>query len=264
MTLDKIIIYPIKSLGGVNLVQSNCKFEGLEHDRRMMLVDKNGKFISQREIPEMALLKTEVSNHGINVFHVHKHEEKIHIPFDFEVLTTNQVQVWNHQFQAGYASPDISEWFSDILHEEIYLAKQTNDSNRNKSLIKAPGKTPLSMADGYPYLVLSSSSLDDLNSKLDKPVQFDRFRPNIIVSNEIPYEEEEWDKFNLGSTTFRMIKPCARCIMITIDQNSGEKLVEPLKTLSTYKKRGNNVYFGMNAVVLSEGTIHVGDQLKKI
>ncbi len=249
-------------MGGISLAKATCLEEGLQYDRRMMLADSEGKFLTQREIPHMALIGARLVENGFEFYRKNNlNESPIFLPHDTELFEEKDVQVWKHTFKAKSVLREYSEWFSDVLNFDCTLYKMDRSSERYKSLIKAPTKTLLSMADGYPYLFISEASLSDLNRRLIVPVPMNRFRPNIVIEDCQAYNEEGIDKFTINGLKFRMIKACVRCTMITIDQKTGKKLVEPLKTLSTYKKQGNNVYFGMNAVNLERGSINVGDEI---
>lgn len=261
MRVKEIIIYPIKSLGGINMQESFCEEKGLQYDRRMMLINKDGRFLTQREFPQMALIGAKQEEDGFSFYQKKNPDEKLFIPHEAELHSDRKVTVWNHEFSAKKMDDNYSEWFADFLRSDVNLVKMDHESIRQKSLIKAPSKTAMSMADGYPYLFISEETLSDLNSRLQVPLPMNRFRPNIVLKDTVTNGEEAVDKFQINQLRFRMIKPCARCIMTTIDQKTAKKLVEPLKTLSTYKKKANKIYFGMNAVNLDPGFIKIGDKL---
>ncbi|GLR16299.1 MOSC domain-containing protein [Portibacter lacus] len=264
MEVKDIIIYPIKSAGGIHLDQAMALEEGLKYDRRMMLADENGQFISQRNFPQLALVGAKLENNGFHFFKKSKPSDSIFIPHDAALGTYEAVRVWEHEFTARKVLLDIHLWFSEIVGMKIFLFKTGEKSNRTKELVKPPGITKVSMADGYPYLIISEASLRDLNRRLIVPVPMERFRPNIVIKNSLPYQEDGLDKIAIGEVKFRMIKECVRCVMVNIDQKTSKKLVEPLKTLSLYRKEDNNVYFGMNAIALHSGNIHVGDSISEI
>lgn len=260
MEVTDIIIYPIKSMCGIQLQEAECLERGLRHDRRMMLVDEEGNFITQREYHKMAGIGAALTSNGFQFFLKNDQSRVLDLPHDAGEGNIVPVRVWNHRFSA-VELPDYGTWFSKVLNTSVRLVKMKDEYTRSKSLIKAPRKTLLSMADGYPYLIISDASLQDLNQRLDEAVPMNRFRPNIVIKGGNPYIEEELDHYSIGNAKFRMIKPCARCSMITIDQKTTKKLVEPLKTLSLYKRSGNKVYFGMNAVCIEPGKISVGDAI---
>ena len=132
---------------------------------------------------------------------------------------------------------------------------------RYKKLIRGPEQVEVSLADGYPYLILGSESLDFLNSKLDQTIGYDRFRANIIVDTTEPHIEDSWTDVVIGKARFLIVKPCARCNVVTIDQHSGVKSTEPLKTLATYRRKEGKVYFGANAISRRDSHVHIGDEV---
>jgi len=256
--VKEIIIYPVKGLGGISLPSAQTLTEGFEHDRRWMIINDDGKFMSQREHASMALFQASIKDKGVLISYK---EKEILIPFNEYLEEPIKVSVWNSSFKANEVSKEISQWFRDQLQMEVRLVAMTEISKRYKRLFTKPFSTHVSFADGYPYLVLGDKSLDYLNEKLDTPVTMDRFRANIIVSTQSPHEEDEWEQFNLPNTQMKVIKPCARCQVVTINQKTSEIGVEPLKTLSSYRKKQNKIYFGANAIVLEKGTIRVGDKI---
>lgn len=258
MKIKQLVIYPIKGMGGIEVKSALALERGFEHDRRYMLVDKDGVFLSQRGIKEMALFRCIIDGSTLDINY---NNESLKLDLTQEEGISLDTQVWNHQVNAIEVSAIAHEWFSDLLKRDCRLVKMNKESYRNKSLIKAPRKTQLSFADGYPYLVLGTASLDHLNTKLETPVPMDRFRANIVVESRYEHQEDDVDKFTMSGLNFRMIKPCARCQVITIDQQKALASKEPLKTLANYRKKANKIYFGMNAVCLEEGIVKVGDLL---
>lgn len=252
------MVYPVKSLGGICIESAKAFTEGFEHDRRWMLVNENGKFMSQRENAIMALFKTKLSHSGVEVNY---HNSTIEIPFEKNNEDVLKVSVWESKLKAPEVDKEISQWFSEHLKMNVRLVTMSDISSRYKRLFKAPFKTYVSFADGYPYLILGQKSLETLNEKLESPVDIDRFRANIIVSTHEAHEEDKWNEFDVGSTKMSVIKPCARCAVVTIDQSSAQKGKEPLKTLSTYRQKRNKIYFGANAILLKQGEIAVGDTI---
>ena len=254
----QLFIYPIKSMKGIALHSAKALKEGFEHDRRWMLIDQTGRFVSQREHHQLALFETQIQAEGVLVSY---QEDSILVPFSAHLDAIIEVSVWDSTFNAQEVSTDISTWFSDRLNMSVRMVAMTDISDRHKAIIKPPFDTTVSFADGYPYLVIGEKSMKTLNEKLDTPLGLDRFRGNIIVSSKIAHEEDGWDAFNIGTAHLKVIKPCARCVMTTVDQSTGKVGKEPLKTLSTYRKKDNNIYFGANVIIEKEGEITVGDQL---
>jgi uncharacterized protein YcbX len=267
-TLSEINIYPIKSLGGISLSETLVEVCGPRYDRRWMLADAQGRFITQREFPKMATLQLSVNENHLNVT---AGDESLDIPFDTETVGNEiGVEVWGSFFTAETGYPQASQWFSDILGTNCQLVRMNQNSNRavNPDYAVNKLKDKVSFADGYPYLLIGEGSLSDLNSKLATPVPMNRFRPNLVVSGVDPFAEDGWKKIRVGSTIFHFVKPCARCVMTTIDQQTGiPEGKEPLKTLATYrtvKKDGENkILFGQNLIAENTGdTIRVGDSVE--
>lgn len=246
-------------MGGIKVESCKVLPDGFEHDRRWMLVDETGKFMSQREDAKMALFNCQIENENLIVSY---QDDKLEIPLAADSEIIKRVSVWSSKLKAPELSPSISQWFSERLDKKCHFVKKTSISKRSKRLFVPPFKSTVSFADGYPYLILGTASMDELNNRLDKELHIDRFRANIIVTTNEAHEEDEWKgKIKIGSATLQGIKPCARCQVITIDQNTGEKGKEPLKTLATYRKKRNKIYFGQNAIAINEGLIKVGDSL---
>lgn len=258
MQLQDIYIYPIKSLGGIRLGLASLEERGLQYDRRWMLVDNLGDFLSQRSHPKMALIQTNLSNNGIEVF-LKKHvEENIKIPFEPLSQEMIPVRIWDDEVTAQVVDRKISQWFSDILGLHCNLVFMPTSTARKIPSKYAVKNESVSFADGMPYLLIGQASLDELNSRLEQPVPMDRFRPNLVFSGGSAYEEDEWDRVQIGDAIFKITKPCARCVMTTLDQATGKKNKEPLKTLSAYRNVGGKVLFGQNMSLLEGREIKVG------
>lgn len=264
MFLKDIYIYPIKSLGGIRLETAMLEERGFQYDRRWMLVDENGLFCSQRTNPQMALLQVQLEANGLLVYAKSDPNQRIHIPFETSNEEEILVEIWEDQVLAQLVDPAIDDWFSDQLKSKCRLVVMNNKANRRLKPKYAVHNEEVSFADGMPYLIIGQSSLDDLNDKLEIPVPMDRFRPNLVFSGGKPFEEDEWDSVMIGEAIFKVTKPCARCVMTTINQDSGVKNQEPLKTLAKYRTFGGNVMFGQNMLLQEGGKVKVGDLISPI
>lgn len=258
-TVKELWIFPIKSIGGMRVDSAMALPEGFQNDRRWMLIDENGQFVTQREHFNLSTFSSTIADNKLIISH---NGDTIDTPLDQITPDPIRVQVWSSKLKAQEVSPDISNWFSTKLSMKVSLVKMTDISKRPKPLFVPPYKTTLSFADGYPYLILGEESMNELNSKLDQPVLADRFRANIITSSSIAHEEDEWKELNAGNAQLKVIKPCARCVMITVNQQTGETGKEPLKTLAGYREKRNKIYFGANAICTKDGMISVGDSLE--
>ena len=255
-SVSSIHIYPIKSLGGISILQVQLTDRGLEHDRRWMLVDEAGRFISQRETPSMASLHCAPMGTGFTVSDT-RNREAIVLPWAVNEGKRIKACVWEDEVELLLGSDAMHEWFSDALHRKVRLAFMPDSTVRITDEHFA--ETPVALNDGFPSLIISQASLDELNTKLEIPVPMERFRPNLVITGGEPFQEDDWKEVSLGTERFTMVKPCARCIIINTDQQNGERSQEPLRTLATYRSVENKVRFGMNATFEGTGAIKVGD-----
>lgn len=266
MHISKIKVYPIKSLGGVSLTDSIVKKRGLEFDRRWMLIDENGKFLTQRDFPKMATINVEIQAGGLRV--LHNSHEKI-ISYEPLMKQTVLVKIWSSRCRANVYENDVNKFFSDVLQTNCRLVLMPPETARKVNYFYAAHQDDIvSFADAYPFLLIGENSLRDLNEKLEKPVPMNRFRPNFVVSSSDAFAEDNWKQIKIGAVVFHVVKPCARCVVTTIDQTSGEKQgIEPLKTLASYRipKRSikKKILFGQNLIAENVGAfIRVGDQVE--
>jgi uncharacterized protein YcbX len=257
--LSQIWIYPVKSLGGIRLPSSKVLGKGLEFDRRWMLIDEANTFMSQRLIAELSLFKLEPTATG---FVISLRDESIELSYQNECLLKEiKARVWDDEVVVYEVSEAHSRWFSDQLGVACKLVCFPEEHERKIDPRYATESDHVSLADGYPLLIIGQASLDDLNRRLPEPILMNRFRPNLVFLGGIPYEEDTWNYFTIGENRFRGVKPCARCVLITVNQENGEKGKEPLATLSTYRKRENKIYFGQNVLTIDHDEIHEGDEI---
>lgn len=260
--LSDIYIYPIKSLGGLRLQKSFIEERGLQYDRRWMLVDHQGTFITQRKYATLSMLQVGIENNELFVQHKANNLLRISFPIEQNTNETIAVSIWDNSAHGLEVSKTVSQWFSDYLQLEVKLVKMPEDERIPVDPEYATKGEIVSFSDGYPCLIIGQSSLDLLNEKLDQPVKMNRFRPNFVFSGGIPHLEDQIKIFSLGEIMFSAVKPCARCVLITVDQESGIKSQEPLKTLATYRTLNKKIMFGQNLVHQGIGYIQVGDELK--
>ncbi len=261
MMLSEIWIYPIKSLGGISVREAIVEERGLQYDRRWMLVEAGGKFITQRKVHEMALIDVALGENGLQVIHRSFADDPLFIPFEPITKEPIQVQVWEDEVAAMTVSDEADCWFSKYLHRAVRLVKMPEETTRLVDPHYAPNGEAVSFADGYPLLVIGQASLDELNTRLPEPVSMRRFRPSVVVTGTPPFAEDAWENIKIGSAHFAAVKPCARCVLITIDPATGQTSPEPLKTLGTYRKANGKVLFGMN-LLARPGRIAVGDRVE--
>lgn len=264
MKLSRIFIYPIKSLGHVELDSSDIDLFGLKHDRRWMLVTSEGKAITQREYPSLAQFVVDMKEKTINV--TSKSDKNLSIIFPHEITEGDEfmVKIWDDTCRAIKASSNINKAFSKALNMEVTLVYMPNSSGRLVNNQYAQYGEITSFSDGFPILLLSEDSMDYLNSKLSDQIDIIRFRPNLVFKGSTPHCEDQFKSFRIGDAQFKAVKPCSRCVITTIDPQTLKAGKEPLKTLNTYRNINGKVMFGMNVLIESANTIRVGDALFQI
>lgn len=268
LELSEIWVYPVKSLGGISLQDAQVTDRGLEFDRRWLLVDQDGRFLSQREYPGLALFRPEVVQGNLNISHKEL-LESINIPLlpvFMDSTAKIKVTVWDDTIDAFEVSSDVTEWFTKLLGFSARLVYMPDESERKLDPDYAiSGDEITSFADAYPFLIIGQSSLDDLNGRLETKVPMNRFRPNFVFTNGEAFEEDAWREFKIGNVSFVGVKPCDRCVMTTVDQEKGViSGKDPLKTLAQYRNFGNKVLFGQNVIGLGLGTVSVGDEIRML
>ncbi len=262
--VQSLYLYPIKSLGGISVPEAQVEEKGFQYDRRWMLVDPSGEFLTQRQHPQLALLQVALGTSELTVFS--KVDPSREISFDLEMNSGKemQVKVWGDEVAALQVAPTVSAWFSDFLGMDVELVVMPESSHRKLNPRYAVQEESVSFADGMPYVIIGQASLDELNGRLADPVGMDRFRPNLVFSGGDAYAEDQFKQLQIGEVEFQVVKPCARCVMITVDQEKGTKGKEPLATLATYRSQGAKVYFGQNAVSLTQGIVRLGDPIHQL
>lgn len=251
----------MKSLGGISLTTAQVEPRGLQHDRRWMVVDEDGKFLTQRELPRMATVSVSVEPEGLRL--AAPGTEPLYVPMLPPGSERLKVQVWRSTCEALSAGEEAARWLTGLLGIPCRLVSMLDSTRRSVNPDYTAGEGIVSFADGYPLLLLSEASLQDLNSRLEQPVPMNRFRPSLAVSGTLPFAEDDWGKVRIGSAVFHVAKPCDRCVMTTIDQDLGKYSgKEPLQTLASYRLKNQKVLFGQFLIPETLGTVSVGDQVQ--
>ncbi|NML64782.1 MOSC domain-containing protein [Hymenobacter sp. RP-2-7] len=265
ITLTGLFIYPVKSLGGISLPEAEVTARGLQYDRRWLLVDAHNRFLTQREHPELALLAVEAAYNGFLLRHRQRPELRpLYIPFEAAADKTAFVTIWDDMVFAQRGTAAADQWLSEALGRPCRLVYMDDMARREVEPDKPelnPAGTLVSFADGYPYLLASEASLAKLNAQLTEPVPMNRFRPNLVVAGLPADAEDTWHDFRIAGLPFRAVRGCGRCVMTTIDQETGLKNPggEPLRTLATYRQQGRKIMFGQNVTGPAAGRLRVGD-----
>lgn len=259
--VSELYIYPIKSCRGLKLSRSEVGARGLLHDRIWMLIDKNGTAITQRNQPKMALIEVVPQESGL----LCKTEGMPDLYVELRQDKITEAEVWGTKCLAVEQAEEASAWFGEYLNTTCRLVRMEQKHKRLLDPKYDPEQThQVGFADGYPFLVISRESLAELNSRLAAPVTMDRFRPNIVIEGLGPYAEDNLKSFRIGNIGFKVVKPCSRCVMISIDQTTAITGTEPMKTLAQYRTVGNKVMYGQNLIHDGQGIISVGDQIEGI
>jgi uncharacterized protein YcbX len=259
IAVSQLHVYPVKGLKGIALASSPITSRGLEHDRRFMVVDSAGEFLSQREFPRMATVWTEIAGNELRLAAPDSDEVAVPLaPAEGEPVSA---RVWDSECRAIAPSREADRWLTECLGRPCRLVYMPDSTRRLSNPRHAGDDRLVGFADGYAFLVVSEASLADLNARLAQPVPMDRFRANIVVTGTLPYAEDSWSTFAIGGAILRMAKPCGRCQVTTTDQATGEVTgPEPLATLAGYRdSKEFGARFGMNAVTVRTGAIRVGD-----
>jgi uncharacterized protein YcbX len=260
--LSELAIYPIKSIQGISLKTSQVNESGLLGDRRYMLVNSKGLLITGREQPKLTLVKAErIGNEKWKLSHPDI-ETSITIDSTCFLDEHKEVIVWDDKVQAQLAHNEINIWFSQIINNEVQLVFFGSQSTRYTN--RRP-ESPVAFADGYPFLLTTQGSLDELNKSCPEDIKMAQFRPNLVVNGNKAFDEDSWKRIRIGEVEFENVKPCERCIFITLNPETAERLKkgEPLKTLGKFRLlEGKGINFGINLVALNTGVIRVDDKVE--
>jgi uncharacterized protein YcbX len=259
-TIAGLVVYPVKSCRGIAMPSAELTERGLAHDREWMIVDTAARFVSQRELPRLALIGTALSDGALTL--TAPGWDPLAIPLDASGART-PVTVWRDTVQAIDAGDGAARWLSSWCERELRLVRFDPGVRRtcNRTYVGDSG-AHTAFADAYPLLVLAEASLAELNTRLSSPLPMNRFRPNVVLSGTEAYDEDHIDEIVAGAIRLRLVKPCTRCQTTTTDQATGDRSNEPLATLATYRMNAalEGVTFGVNAIVTAGAgaTLHVG------
>ncbi|MFK5986254.1 MAG: MOSC domain-containing protein [Pseudomonadota bacterium] len=270
VTISGLWTYPIKSMAGISLRQSKLLAKGLEYDRSWMLVDNDLNFITQRQHPKMALISVSIEDYGLRVYY--KNMPALIIPWvdtELESFQSLSVKIWKDECSALHINSAIDNWFGEVLGIDCRLVYIPDVSDRYVDRDYALNNEQTRFADGFPLLLISEASLNNLNSRLSaskkQPVNMQHFRPNIVVKGCAAFAEDQWKNFSINGTVFSAVKACSRCIITTVDPSTGERSTdkEPLQTLLQYRKKENQVFFGQNVLFnyKTSQNLSLGDSL---
>ncbi|TEW53929.1 MOSC domain-containing protein [Psychromonas sp. RZ22] len=256
-SLTELYIYPIKSTKGIELPQALVEEKGLKDDRRYMLVDLEGKFITGRTHPQLTQISIEFSKKGL--FVSAPKQPSIYIQPELFSTQTLNVDIWSDSVQAQHCNIEYDRWFSSFLKQECQLVYFADTSNRTVKNTQYE----VGFADGYPLLLINQASIDQLNTHLDAPISALHFRPNLLIKGDTAFIEDTWARIRIGEVAFQVSKPCSRCTFTNVDPKTGvADLEQPLKTLSQFRYHQGDIDFGQNLIPLNTGIIRCGDAIE--
>jgi len=265
MHLSSLYRFPLKAAAGESLQRCASDSLGLLGDRRWMVVAAGtGRFLTQRVLPRMALLQAHwQGDTALKLAAPGMPELLVRVPDD---KTMRCVQVWSANPVVPDAGETAAAWLSDFLGQACRLVYLPEDDGIQVDLDYARLGERTAFSDGFPFLLIGQASLDDLARRVGRPLEMLRFRPNLVVSGAEPYAEDGWKRIRIGQLTFRVVKPCSRCVIPTLDPATGERAPdrEPLNTLLSYRKGPGGVFFGQNLIAEGRGELEVGMPVERL
>ncbi|MEJ7745614.1 MAG: MOSC N-terminal beta barrel domain-containing protein [Luteimonas sp.] len=262
MVLSSIHIYPIKSTAGLDVQLAEIDARGLIHDRRWMIVDAAGRFLTGRQLPRLVLIQAVPEGDGLRL--QAPSMPTLTVPARGPDAERMPVTVWDDVVDAACADAASDAWLGDFLGRTVRLVAMDAQSERAIASDRATQEGEVSFADGYPFLAISQGSLDALNSRLAAPISMQRFRPNLVIAGCDPHAEDDWHRIRIGGIDFEAAQACTRCAFTTVDPVLGARDAsgEPLRTLKTYRRTEKGITFGMHWIARDRGLIRVGDRVE--
>jgi len=259
-SITSLNIYPVKSLAGISLHSAQLEARGFQYDRQWMIVDSSGTFVSQRELAPMALIETALVDDSLRL--TMPLGDSIKVPLRPNLAAEQiDVKVWKDHCQAIDQGEEAASMLSLYLEKKVRLVRMAPECNRIVDQRYSKPADVVSFADSFPVLIIADESLNELNRKLEYPVPMNRFRPNITIGGAEAFAEDGWSEITIGDVKMSLVKACSRCLITTIDQDTGESSLEPLRTLSFFRKEGGKILFGQDAIPLTYGEVKVGDSV---
>lgn len=258
LTVSELAIYPVKSLGAVSLSRMLFDSFGPAGDRRYVVADRDGRFVTQREFPRMTLVQVTLRDRSLEFVAPAMPAFSLATPH-IENSERREITVWRDRVRACDMGDAIAVWLSSYLGVDVRLYFMPDDSVRAVDPQYARSGDRVGFADGFPVLLIGAASLEEFNRALPEPISSLRFRPNIVVAGAAPYAEDTWRRVRIGAIEFDVVKPCSRCVIPSIDPHTAQKQAIVAQTLARLRRRDNAVYFGQNLIARGSGEIGIGD-----
>ena len=263
MHVSELWIYPIKSCKGISVDEITLDDRGPIHDRRWMLVHEDGTFITARTHHKLILVDVALQDDEVIVSYSGEAGPALRVG-----AGEQECVIWNDEVVLQRGAQEASDWFSDLLGEPVQLMHMPASTERVVNPEYSPQRKLVTLADGYPLMLIGEGSLTALNQRLiakdEHPVPMKRFRPNVVVAGSAPHDEDKWKRVRIGDGMYDVVKPCERCAIPTIDTETGIAGKEPSRTLAEYRKRGSKIYFGQNLVHAGPATMRVNDAVSAV
>ena len=260
LRLSALYRYPLKSGKGETLAQISLDKLGLDGDRRWMLVDEaSGRFLTQRAVAQMSQLSALWNAQGGLTLAAPDHAP-INVALPGSAAQLRGVTIWRDTLRVPDAGDEAAAWVSEFIGKPTRLVQVPLDRARTTQAGYGKDDDQVAFADGFPLLLIGQASLEELSQRVGRPLEMLRFRPNLVIEGSEAYAEDGWKRIRIGEVEFRVVKPCSRCILTTIDPQTGERSddLEPLASLQKYRSQADGAMFGQNLVNDSNGRLEVG------
>lgn len=260
--ISQLFNFPVKSLKGSQFEQMEVDVFGPKWDRRFMLINKGtGRFLTQRECPLMGQVSAIAANGHLRLAY-NGIEKYLNLEQLSQFEHHQPVVVWKDEVTARIIQADINDWLSDILQRDVILCFMNEDTHRQVDLDYSKPGDRASFADGFPFLIISEASVEFLSEKVGRELAIERFRPNIVLSGCGAFAEDEWKRIVINGVEFDIVKPCARCVIPTLDLETSEKQADVMQMMLKHRKQGQGVMMGMNAIHRQQGSLEIGQEVK--
>ena len=261
MRLAALFVHPVKSARPVSVARADVLPRGFRFDRRWMIVDAAGRFVSLREDPRLGRFVPRLHD-AVLTLDAEDGSTPLELPAEPTGAPTRRASVWGDEVEVIDAGDAAAAWLAERLGDGHRLVGMPPDGRRPVDEARARPGDEVSFADGVPYLLASASSLAELERRASTPLDVRRFRPNLVIAGAAPFAEDDWSSVRVGGVVFRAVGACVRCVVTTLDPDTGDAGAEPLRTLATFRRRADGgVTFGENLIAEGTGTVEVGDEV---
>lgn len=262
MLVTHLYTHPLKSAASLSVGGLEILPRGPAHDRRWMVVDASGRFVTGRTLPQLVRVHARPVPGGLLLDAPGR--AGLHVPAPAADAAHVEVEIWGDRVRAPLAAAEAGDWLSAYLGQQVQLVHMDRDAVRPVDPAHARAGDEVSFADGFPLLLLSARAVHDLGERIGRRMDITRFRPNIVVGNVQAHAEDRWRRLRIAGIEFEVAKPCTRCAFTTVDPSTGQRDGdgEPLRTLSAYRRSGKGVDFGVLLIARGEGRLQLGDRVE--